>query len=122
MPSTSITLGDQATGQVIEWSIVRATERAQCLATPGGELWVSKALWQHRPQVSDAAGLAALLEVIEAAASMQNDARVAVGRLGPGPTQLNSASASRSSAEAIPRSGAARRSCRSLCFGMKTDS
>lgn len=89
MPSTSITFGDQASGQVIEWSIVRATERAQCLATPGGELWVSKALWQHRPQVSDAAGLAALLEVIEPAASMQNDARVAVGRLSPGPTQLN---------------------------------
>jgi hypothetical protein len=79
-----LTISDGGFEQHIEWPILRATDKALQVRTPGGDLWIP--VWRFAVRQWSVGRIPELVKLIQSVSETSSESRARVWKAGPGPT------------------------------------
>lgn len=91
-PALTIAFGTKQNTRTVSWPIVRQTEKAKLVLTPGGEVWIPNWRWSDaigHALTPDEMKLKSIVNLLADLTSSHRDSRILVKRAGKGPTELS---------------------------------
>lgn len=87
------TFGDAQHKQIVSWPVLKTTDKARLIRTPGGEIWIPIWRWNaiqlHHRRHPDEKTLAEIQQFFAEISATCGESRVFVKRAGKGPTDLS---------------------------------
>ena len=82
----SVAFGCDVHRRTVAWPVIRSTEKAWLIETPGGEIWMPAYRWRHIRSSQDELRLRQVCDLFADLSSTHRDARVSVRKAGKGTT------------------------------------